>query len=184
MIKGIDVSSYQSEKYDTEGMDFVFIKITEGRSYTNPKWVDQRKTARDAGLVTGFYHFGRAGNVTEQADYFLSKINLVAGDMLVLDWEDSGVSNASKDKWIKYVQKKRPDHKVLLYCNTDFWLNRDTTSFAGDGLWIAHYNGKPGKPGIEHPWRFHQYTDKPLDTNLAHFESRSSLRKWAGGSAE
>lgn len=181
MIKGIDVSSYQPEDYSTKGMDFVFIKITEGSSYTNPKWVAQRKTARDAGLVTGFYHFASPSDMTKQADYFLSKINLADGDMLVLDWEDAGVSNSEKDSWIKYVQKQRPKHKVLLYCNTTFWLNHDTTSFAGDGLWIAHYNGKPGDPGIKHPWLFHQYTDSPIDTNLGKFDSRSALREWAGG---
>jgi GH25 family lysozyme M1 (1,4-beta-N-acetylmuramidase) len=178
VIKGVDVSSYQPSDYSTKGLDFVFIKITEGTSYVNPKWVDQRQTARDAELVTGFYHFARSGSMKAQADYFMDKINLVKGDMLVLDWEDTEVSNAEKDSWIKYVQKERPHTRVLLYCNTNFWLNHDTTSFAGDGLWIAHYNGKPGKPGIEHPWRFHQYTNDPIDTNLGNFDSRDELRKW------
>lgn len=181
MIWGIDVSSYQPENYSTKDLDFVFIKITEGTSYTNPKWVAQRKTARDADLVTGFYHFVSSGSMQAQADYFLSKINLVAGDILVLDWEDAAVSNADKDAWIKYVQKQRPDHRVLLYCSVNFWLNRDTTSFAGDALWIAHYNGSPGKPGIKHPWKFHQYTNEPLDKNVADFGSRSALQDWAKG---
>lgn len=181
MIKGVDVSSYQPSDYSTKGIDFAFIKITEGTSYTNPKWVEQRKTARDADLVTGFYHFGRSGSITKQADYFLSKINLVSGDILVLDWEDTAVTNKEKDAWIKHVQKKHPHHKVLLYCNTDFWLHHDTTSFAGDGLWIADFNGKPGKPGIKHSWRFHQYTNSPIDTNLGDFHSRSTLRDWAKG---
>ncbi|MEU2603935.1 glycoside hydrolase family 25 protein [Streptomyces albus] len=181
MIKGIDVSSYQPSDYSTRGIEFVFIKLTEGKSYTNPKWVAQRKTARDAGLVTGFYHFVRPGSMKKQADYFLSKIKLAPGDMLVLDWEDPKVSNDEKDDWIKYVQDKAPKHKVLLYCNRDFWLNRDKTSFAGDGLWIAHYNGKPGEPGIKHRWRFHQYTSDPIDTNLGEFDSREALRSWAGG---
>jgi GH25 family lysozyme M1 (1,4-beta-N-acetylmuramidase) len=162
VIKGVDVASYQSSDYSTKGLDFVFIKIT----------------ARDAELVTGFYHFGRAGSMKAQADYFMSKINLVRGDMLVLDWEDTAVTNAEKDSWIKYVQKKRPNTRVLLYCNTNFWFNHDTTSFAGDGLWIANYNGKPGHPGIKHSWRFHQYTNDPIDTNVGQFDSRSKLRTW------
>lgn len=180
MIWGIDVASYQPENYSTKGLDFVFVKITEGTSYTNPKWVGQRKTARDAGLATGFYHFVRSGSMKAQADYFLSKVNLVAGDMLVLDWEDGAVSNGQKDSWIKYVQEQRPSHKVLLYCNVNFWLNRDTTSFAGDGLWIARYNGKPGHPGIQHPWKFHQYTNHPIDKNAGAFDSRAALKEWAG----
>ena len=37
MIRGIDVSAYQSSSYDTDSISFVFIKATEGRSYINPK---------------------------------------------------------------------------------------------------------------------------------------------------
>ena len=111
-----------------------------------------------------------------QANFFLSKINLVAGNILALDWEDPKVSDDQKDEWIEYVQDKTDGHKVLLYCNRDFWLKRDKTSFAGDGLWIAQYNGKPGEPDIKHRWRFHQYTSEPIDTNLGEFDSREALR--------
>ncbi|WP_217572567.1 glycoside hydrolase family 25 protein [Streptomyces sp. GbtcB7] len=182
-VRGVDVASYQATDYSTRGLDFAFIKITEGTTYTNPKWVAERKTARDAGLVTGFYHFIRPGNVTKQADYFLSKITLRVGDVLALDWEDPGVSCAQKDDWIRYVQKKAPGHRVILYCNYEYWTNRDTTSFAGDGLWIAHYNGKPGNPGIKAPWRFHQYTSTPIDTNVGNFTDKAALLAWAGASS-
>ncbi|MGH8966129.1 MAG: GH25 family lysozyme, partial [Actinomycetes bacterium] len=36
MLHGIDVSSHQTD-FDTDEVDFVFIKATEGRSYVNPK---------------------------------------------------------------------------------------------------------------------------------------------------
>jgi GH25 family lysozyme M1 (1,4-beta-N-acetylmuramidase) len=67
---------------------------------------------------------------------------------------------------------------VVLYCNRHFWLNVDTTSYAGDALWIADYVSA-GKPRIKAKWRFHQYTDDPLDKNVADFESKAALRKWA-----
>ncbi|GGU70666.1 hydrolase [Streptomyces albospinus] len=178
-IKGIDVSSSQPEGYKTSGSDFVFIKITEGTSHTNPKWAGQRRTARNAGLVTGFYHVARPGQVTAQVDYFLSQIDLADGDIIILDWEDPGVSSAWKDSWLKQVQKSAPGHKTLLYCNQDFWVHRDTTSFAGDGLWIAQYNDKPGHPDIQHPWLFHQYTDTPMDTSIGNFKDKAALRSWS-----
>ena len=62
MLHGIDVSSYQSSSYSTSGLSFVFVKVTEGLSYVNPKWVAQRTTARKAGLVTGFYHYPHITN--------------------------------------------------------------------------------------------------------------------------
>jgi hypothetical protein len=178
-INGVDVSGYQPVGFGTTGLDFAIIKVTEGVTYTNPNWVGQRETARKAGLVTGFYHFGRPGNQADQAAFFLSKLSLVSGDFLAFDWEDTGVSCAQKDAWIKYVQDRVPGHRVILYCNKEYWLNRDTTSFAGDGLWIADYEGAAGSPKIQSAWKFHQWTDQPLDRNVANFANRAALKAWA-----
>ncbi|CAM5693674.1 hypothetical protein SALBM217S_10533 [Streptomyces griseoloalbus] len=73
MLRGIDISSHQSSSYDTDGLSFVFVKATEGRSYVNPKLAAQTKRGRDAGLVVGFYHFLWPGNLTDQAEYFVAK---------------------------------------------------------------------------------------------------------------
>ena len=76
------------------------------------------------------------------------------------------------------MKELRPDHRVILYANRNYWLNVDTTSYAGDGLWIADYV-TAGKPRIQAKWRFHQYTDDPLDKNVADFASKAALRDWA-----
>ncbi|MEU3840750.1 glycoside hydrolase family 25 protein [Streptomyces sp. NPDC028635] len=182
MLRGIDVSAYQSSAYGTDGLSFVFIKATEGRSYVNPHLAAQTKHGRDAGLVVGFYHFLWPGNLTAQAEYFLSKAPEKPGDILAVDWETTGegthASNAEKDRFLRLVKEKRPHNRVVLYCSRDFWLNVDTTSYAGDGLWIADY-GTAGKPRIKAAWRFHQYTDDPHDKDVANFTSRAALRDWA-----
>ncbi|SCD36946.1 LysM domain-containing protein [Streptomyces sp. TverLS-915] len=187
MITGQDWASYQPASPSTSGLDFALIKATEGTSYTNPRMASQAATARAAGLVTGFYHFLLPGNVQAQAEYFVRQAASVEYDLLVCDWESSAhgsPSCAEKDQFLKAVQKLRgSNHRVLLYCNRDFWTNRDTTSFAADGLWIAEYNGKPGKPSIKAPWVIHQYTSAPVDTNVAAFGSRAELRAWARAGA-
>lgn len=181
MLHGVDVSAHQSS-FDVDGLDFVFIKATEGRSYVNPRLTDQTKRARDADCVVGFYHFLWPGNIAAQAEYFVSKAPEKAGDLLAVDWEQNGegtrASNAEKDSFIREVKRLRPHHRVLLYCNRYFWLNHDTTSYAGDGLWIADYV-TAGKPRVKASWRIHQHTDQPLDKNVANFSSRSALRTWA-----
>ncbi|MER5472675.1 glycoside hydrolase family 25 protein [Streptomyces sp. NPDC002935] len=183
MLRGIDVSAYQPSAYGTAGLSFVFVKATEGRSYVNPKLTAQVRTARDADCVVGFYHFLWPGNITAQAAYFVSKAPEKAGDLLAVDWETTGdgthASNAEKDRFLRKVRELRPDHRVVLYTNRDFWLNVDTTSYAGDGLWIADYV-TAGKPRIQAKWRFHQYTDEPVDRDVADFESKAALRAWAG----
>ncbi|MGK5640161.1 peptidoglycan-binding protein [Streptomyces sp. URMC 126] len=184
MIRGIDISSYQSSAYSTFDLDFVLIKATEGRSYVNPRMRDQAARARRAGLVVGFYHFLRPGNLDEQAAYFVERCDSVEGDILAVDWEttDGGVATcADKDAFLRKVKALRPGHRVILYCNRDFWLNRDTSGYAGDGLWIAAYGTGAGSPGIRADWLIHQYTDDPVDTNVARFPSREAMRAWAAG---
>jgi nucleoid-associated protein YgaU len=185
MIKGVDVSSYNT-LYSAEGLDFVFVKATEGRSYINPHQSAQAAKARKAGAVVGFYHFLWPGNIAAQAAYFVEKCASVEGDLLAADWETTGsgtaASSAEKDQFLKEVKRLRPTHRVLLYCNRDFWLIRDSTSYAADGLWIADYV-TASRPRIKAPWLFHQHADKPLDTDVGAFPDRAALRKWATGTA-
>ncbi|WP_265560959.1 glycoside hydrolase family 25 protein [Streptomyces hygroscopicus] len=185
-VYGQDWSSYQSASPDTSGLAFAFIKVTQGLSYTNPSWVSQRAAARKAGLVVGFYHYPNIANSpAAEADHFLSQINLVAGDILCLDWEWYGqnVTNAQarayKDAWLAYVKAKVPGHKVGIYCDTGNWKNVDTNSNCGDFLWIADYT-TAGQPRVQHPWTFHQYTDSPLDKDIANFATAADLKAWAG----
>lgn len=181
-IKGIDISGYQSTTYDLGGRDFVIVKATEGTSYVNPRRADQVARARSHDRVVGHYHYLSASSgMTAQMDYFLEHADPQADEFLAVDWEESGVSSAEKDTAVKHLKRHADGRKVLLYCNVDFWVNRDTSSYAGDGLWIAHYNGDAGNPGIEADWLIHQYTSDPIDTNVADFGSRAGMAEWAGG---
>jgi hypothetical protein len=179
MLNGIDVSGYQSSTPDMSGEVFVFIKATEGTSYVNPKQSDQVATARAAGAVVGFYHFARPGSIADQAQYFVDNAASVDGDILAIDWEDSGVSCADKDALLKAVKALRPTHKVVLYCNTSFWKNIDTTSYVEDGLWIADYSHPAGSPNILHSWVFHQYSQTGVDQDVANFTTADALKAWA-----
>lgn len=183
MIKGIDVSAYQGETFDMKGVNFVFVKATEGRSYVNEKQTAQAKHARDNHAVVGFYHFLWPGNIKAQAAFFVEKCASQEGDVLAVDWETTGsgtyASCQEKDAFIAEVKRLRPSHKVILYCNRDYWIHRDTTSNAGDGLWIADYV-QAGKPRVDAKWLFHQFTDSPVDTNVAAFDTLDALQVWAG----
>jgi hypothetical protein len=182
-VKGIDVSSYQPTAFDVSGLDFAFVKATEGTSYVNPKMTAQAAHARAAGLVVGFYHFLRPGDMAAQARYFVEQAASIEGDPLFADWEDPGVSCADKDRFLSEVRRLRGStHRIGLYCNLDYWKHHDTTSQAGDGLWIADYVSA-GHPRIEAKWLFHQYTDEPLDTNIGAFADQAALRAWANKSS-
>lgn len=184
-IHGVDVSEYQPNFVPSSNEDFMIIKATLGMTIVDPERKDHAKTARDRGLVTGFYHFlwpsSDSGSGAEQARFFLDNVpDLRDGELLVCDWEsnNSGLpSEKDRDNFIAECRKQAPGHKVLLYCNASTFNNSDRERF--DGLWVAHYTSA-SSPDVS-DWTIWQYTDNPYDKNRAQFSSRSEMAKWAGG---
>jgi hypothetical protein len=180
-IYGNDISSYQSTTPTLHsGCAFCFVKVTEGTSYVNPKWVAQRTYVKNKGIVFGAYLFLDAGDYKAQVNHFLNQIKIVKGDLVAIDWENSAVSGATKDAALKYLKSKLPHNRVGLYCNSNFWFTKDTTSYSCDFLWIAVYGRSAGNPGIKASWLIHQYTDKPIDTNYCpKFNTVAQMKTWA-----
>lgn len=181
MLHGTDCSVYQSDWNPPKGDSFVIIKSTEGTGYVNPAMASQAAKARKAGFQVGFYHFLHPGNIQAQADYFVAHTPIQDGDLLVCDWEIvNGLGQAQssgKDQFLAAVKAHRPNHMVGLYCNTDSWKNKEKSNNCGDFLWIATYG--VSDPGVNHAWKFWQYTSVPLDQNHGNFASLKALRKWA-----
>jgi hypothetical protein len=184
----LDVASYQGPHPDYTGRAFVFIKVTEGTVYVNPDWLTQLADARTRGLVVGFYHFPHAlADIGAQVEFMLATLgpHLRSGDMLSLDWETapdgSWSSGAWKDTFLKALASAAPGHRTVLYCNRDFWTNKDTTGYVGDALWIADPSSPAGTPAIKAPWVFHQYGQdhQGADVNVANFPTPGALKDWA-----
>lgn len=191
MIHGIDVSNYQPTQFSLElldgtPIDFVIIQVTNGIDGVNSKWRDQAAWARQHGLAVGFYHFGKPGDPKGQALRLSSVLGVLEpGETLWYDWESSAGSaptNTEKDEFIRELKRLRPGRKVGLYCNVDFWKNRDTTDYCGDGLWIASWSNPVKDPTITARWKIHQFSDGggKLDHNRAAFDSREAMKVWGG----
>lgn len=188
-IYGQDWASYQGSTPSTSGLDFVFLKVTEGLSYESPVWKAQYSDAKSAGLVVGFYHYPHMHNNPDaEVNYFLSKVTPKAGELVVLDWEGYDSNNrdlskaqlqAYKEEYLHFMKSKLPNNPVGMYANTDYWLHVDTTGYAGDFLWIATANKPAGQPGIQASWKFHQYGASGVDKDYGNFASRANLMAWA-----
>jgi hypothetical protein len=179
-LDGSDVSKYQPDWKPAKGDSFVFVRAARGMTVDPLHGVHVDK-ARAAGLVVGHYLYLLHGKISDQVEKFCDRPAIQNGDLLVIDWEADGVTNAEKDTAIKLAQALRPQCKVGLYCNQNHWLNIDKTDFRGDFLWIARYGGE--KPTIRAPYKFWQYstTGNTLDRNYGYFDSAAELRKWARG---
>jgi hypothetical protein len=184
-VKGQDWAGYQGDRPDVSGLSYVNIKATQGTSYVNPHMQAQADWARSHGLMVGFYHFQEKGNTQAQAEFFVQKCASMDGDTLWCDWETDPSTGthptaAEKDAFIKAVKKLRPTHRCGLYCNTSFWKTIDTTSYAGDGLWIATAGYAAGNPPISSSWVMHQYsTANGVDHDIANFSSAAAMKAWA-----
>ena len=76
MVSGIDVSHYQGvidwPKAAESGVKFAYIKFTDGATWVDPKWMENRIAARSAGVKVGSYHFLRPGIAADQLDKFIA----------------------------------------------------------------------------------------------------------------
>lgn len=83
---GIDVSAHQPgvnwNAVKANGIEFAYIKATEGTSYISPEFNKQYTSATNAGLIRGAYHFARpaASSGAAQANYFVSHGGGWSGD--------------------------------------------------------------------------------------------------------
>jgi GH25 family lysozyme M1 (1,4-beta-N-acetylmuramidase) len=76
------------------GIRGVIHKATQGVGITDRLYAPRRKTAVDAGMLWGAYHFNTGESVAAQVKHFLAAAEPDAGTLMALDFED-GASNMS-----------------------------------------------------------------------------------------
>ncbi|MFB7908101.1 GH25 family lysozyme [Kitasatospora sp. NPDC056076] len=183
--RGYDVSDYQSSI--PSDAEFVFVKASEGARTEQAGYAAKVAEARRRGIVLGHYHFIHCENpVQGEIDHFCRVVGAVLPDeLLVLDFEPYGqpvtdsAATAAKNTWLAAVKQRYPNNRVGLYTSVDWW--RRTDDSYGDFLWIADYVAA-GSPRVQAPWKFHQWTDSPLDADVYN-GTLDELRAWAGTGA-
>lgn len=154
MIVGNDISKWQGDvNFDTykNNSNFLIIKATEGRGFTDPKFSRNQSESRRVKLPLGYYHFARPdlGNTPEaEAQYFLDIIGpLRDGEVLALDYECPNQVQAHVDwckKWLDYVFSK-VTVRAFIYLNQSQLRTFNWTAVKGANyaLWVAAYTGDP-----------------------------------------
>ena len=167
MKRGIDVSTYQGDinwaQVKADGIDFAFIKATQGRSVSNAslrnfedsKFAQNIVNANRWGIRIGVYHYLTAWNVSEamqEAEYFLSVIapyRSIIDLWAAVDVEDS---RSPKDKTLmaQIVNAfcSRVDaegYKPMVYTNPD-WLTNKLGNISHWDLWLALWRNKANVP--------------------------------------
>jgi GH25 family lysozyme M1 (1,4-beta-N-acetylmuramidase) len=154
---GIDVSHYQGtinwSSVKSAGIQFAWIKATEGTTYTDPQFSANYLHAYNNKVIRGAYHFARpdvSGGAT-QADFFASHggawsaDNLTLPGMLDLEGGCYGKTVSGMQSWIlnfynEYKAKTTRD--VVIYTSASWW-NTCTGGWSGmstkSPLWAASW---------------------------------------------
>lgn len=196
-MKGIDISKYQKDISNFNGVDFVIVKATEGVGYVDKSCDTLYQKAKAQGKLLGIYHFARPdlGNSAEQeADYFIDNVKGYLNEaILVLDWEAKALNYPVS--WAKAFLDRvyaRTGVKPMIYMSESPVNDRDWSSVANAdyGLWVAKYSNN--KPNCKW-WKFYaiwQYGNNgningyaPVDVD-EFYGDRQAWLKYANASSE
>jgi len=151
-MKGIDIYSGTNitnwEQIKASGVEAVYIKATDGKTYTNPKLDEQYKGAKSVGMLVGMYHFAENNSVQDEYNNYINVTNKYELDLKpCLDYE-------AKAENIPFINTFMAlNDKLILYASHSM---ADKTGLPLNRIWIAEPNIVPndtrGYAGIQYNW--------------------------------
>jgi lysozyme len=200
-VKGVDVSHHQGEidwrALRASGVRFADIKATEGVRFRDPRFAENWRRSREAGIPRGAYHyFSMCLPGAKQAANFIAATPVEAGSLPhALDVEQmepcprgKRVANPAAEitAFLNAVEK-RFGRRPLIYTNRDFHQAHLEGRLQNERFWLASLNHLPSFRSQHWTlWQYHQDgrrrgVDGPVDLN-AFNGSRAEFEKFASPS--
>ena len=178
-VHGVDVSRYQTSVdwlvARENGVNFAFIKATEGGDMVDPMFKDHWRGAGAAGVKRGaylFYYHCRPSE--EQARWFFRHVPRVAGSLppvLDMEWtptsptctirREASVIRRDAAKVIAMMTKHYGTAPIL-YTTVDFYEDNEMWRLSGVDFWLRSVAAHPSDRYPGQHWRFWQYTSTGL----------------------
>lgn len=152
MLKGVDLSHWQSTFDNFNDIDFAIIKATEGVGYVDPACDTLYQRAKRAGKLLGVYHYARpnlGNSAVSEANWFVNNIKGYLNEaILVLDWEEGDLGNVAWAKAFLDRVKELTGIKPIIYMSASPMrsYNWKPVVDADYGLWVANYGSNNGQP--------------------------------------
>ncbi len=177
-LHGIDVSGWQGGvdwgAVRRSGRLFAFAKATEGQTFVDKTFLNNRLGMAGAGMVLrGYYHFARPDRnsaAAEAAHYLRTVGRLGPGEVPVLDLEVApgpGVGDWAAE-WLALVAKGTGRTPVL-YSYQSYLYSVPTARLTQYPLWIAAWGNNDGTLPTSPPktdrwstWTWWQYTSNAV----------------------
>lgn len=172
-LDGIDVSHYQGnidwDKIREQGIDFAFIKATEGSSHVDPCFAENWNKAGKTSLMTGAYHFFSFDSSGEsQARHYIDTVGTLQGKLApVIDLEYYGDKerNPPSKEDVKtnltamlHALEEHYHVKPIIYTTYKAYRDFIKGEFEEYPLWIRNVYYPP----IYMEWTFWQYSDREV----------------------
>lgn len=190
-VWGVDVSSYQGDVdwavLRDQGVDFAFIKATEGSGTADRYFEANWKNAHAAGVLAGAYHFFSYDSPGEtQADNFIAQVPVTAGALPpVVDIEFYGdkaqdppareAVAAILDPLLERLEAKY-GQKPILYATYRSYQLYLQGSYEDYPLWIT----RPLLAPVDKDWTFWQYSHSARLPGYQGSEERIDLNVFRG----
>ncbi len=174
-IHGIDVSKFQGDidwvTAQQSGVNFAFIKATEGGDHLDKNFSMNWNAAKGAGVLRGAYHFYYfCRTASEQANWFIQNVpNDPAALPPVLDMEWNHRSRncryrpgpAKVRNEIRIYLDRLTAHygkRPIIYVTPDFYAENNLARIRGYDFWLRSVADHPREVYRGQHWVFWQYS--------------------------
>ncbi|MEO0938235.1 MAG: GH25 family lysozyme [Pseudomonadota bacterium] len=174
-VRGMDASRFQTSvdwaRAKAVGIEFVFLKATEGGDLADPAFKGHWRGAGRAGIRRGAYHFYYFCTAPEvQARWFIRNVRRTPGmlpPVLDMEWNPFSPTCTVRPPaaevqrqmkvWLDMVEAHY-GQRPIIYTAPDFYEDANLRSFGGYEFWLRSTARTPAEAYPGQPWRFWQYT--------------------------
>lgn len=171
---GVDVSSYQVnvdfDKLKEQGVEFAYIKATEGDSHVDGSFSEKWAVAKEAGVLAGAYHyFSYSVSGAAQAENFIKTVGSLEGRLIpAVDMEltvEEVYNPPAKDDVVRglksflAVVEEKYGVKPLIYAQKDYYDKYLSEDFSSYPRWVRNVF-YPVYVDAGDDWLVWQYSDR------------------------
>lgn len=198
-VHGIDAARFQTSidwtKARRNGVNFAFLKATEGGDLLDPAFQDHWRGAGTAGVARGAYHFYYFCTAPEvQARWFIANVPRSKGmlpPVLDMEWNafsptcahrrpSADVAQDEMRRWLAIVEAHY-GQRPIIYTTPGFFEDANLASFNGYEYWLRTTAKSPREAFPRQSWRFWQYSATGLIDGIA---GEVDLNAFSGSRAE
>ena len=170
----IDISHHQGypdfDEVRAAGVLGMIHKVSEGTSFIDGARAENCANARKAGIAISTYHWLSPGsNASAQMEFYLSLLDPVKGERVVIDYEQDGCTLAMLRHAVQALLDYRHELQITVYSGhlLKEQLGSDCDEFLAENtdLWLAEYQSDSTLDDISWPsgtyaqWALHQYSE-------------------------